>query len=100
MRTSDKCKKIIFTSSSVVYGKPFAVPTPENYGPLKLISLQGASKLAFEALISGYVVTFGIDAVIFTLPTVVGPSSGHGVIFDVFRKLAQSECKYLEIFGD
>jgi len=39
MRTSDKCKKIIFTSSSVVYGKPFAVPTPENYGPLKLISL-------------------------------------------------------------
>ena len=35
--------------------KPLVIPTPENYGPLKPISLYGASKLACEALISGYV---------------------------------------------
>jgi UDP-glucose 4-epimerase len=35
LRTSDNCKKIIFTSSSVVYGEPLTVPTPEDYGPLK-----------------------------------------------------------------
>jgi UDP-glucose 4-epimerase len=100
MRISDKCKKIIYTSSSVIYGEPYTVPTPENYGPLKPISLYGASKLACEALISGYVGTFGLEAVIFRLANVVGPSSEHGVIFDFFRKLKQSDGKYLEILGD
>jgi UDP-glucose 4-epimerase len=100
MRVSDKCKKIIFTSSSVVYGEPLVIPTPENYGPLKPISLYGASKLASEALISGYVGTFGIYALIFRLANVIGPSIGHGIIFDFFRKLKQSKGKYLEILGD
>ena len=87
MRFSNRCKKIIFTSSSVVYGESTVIPTPETYGPLKPISLYGASKLACEALISGYVGTFGIESVIFRLANVVGPLSGHGVIFDFFRKL-------------
>lgn len=100
MRTSDRCKKIIFTSTSAVYGEPLIVPTPENYGPLKPISLYGASKLACEALISGYAGMFGIQGVIFRLANVVGPSNNHGVIFDFFRKLTQSDGKYLEILGD
>src|SRR5438093_5429403 len=100
MKSSDRCKKIIFTSSSVVYGEPRVFPTPENYGPLKPISLYGASKLASEALISGYVGTFGIDAVIFRLANVIGPFIEHGVIFDFFRKLKQSHGKYLEVLGD
>ena len=100
MRTSDSCKKIIFTSTSAVYGEALIIPTPENYGPLKPTSMYGASKLACEALISGYVSTFGIKAVIFRLANVVGPCSRHGVIFDFFRKLAQSDGKYLEILGD
>jgi UDP-glucose 4-epimerase len=100
MKSSDRCKKIIFTSSSVVYGEPSRIPTPENYGPLKPISLYGASKLASEALISGYVGTFGIHAVIFRLANVVGPASDHGVIFDFFRKLKESDGKYLEVLGD
>lgn len=100
MRTSDFCKKIIFTSTSAVYGEPLTIPTPEDYGPLKPISMYGASKLACEAIISGYVSTFGIKAVIFRLANVVGPCSRHGVIFDFFRKLAQSDGKHLEILGD
>lgn len=100
MRKSNRCKRIIFTSSSVVYGEPHIIPTPENYGPLIPVSLYGASKLASEALISGYVGTFGLKSVIFRLANVVGATSGHGVIFDFFRKLKQSEGKFLEILGD
>ena len=37
---------------------------------------------------------------IFRLANVVGPRSGHGVIFDFFRKLNDSNGKYLEILGD
>jgi UDP-glucose 4-epimerase len=100
MRYSDRCKKIIFTSSSVVYGEHPTMPTSENYGPLIPISIYGATKLSCEALISGYVGTFGIEAVIFRLANVVGPASEHGVIFDFFRKLRDSSGKYLEILGD
>jgi UDP-glucose 4-epimerase len=100
MRRTERCRKIIFTSSSVVYGENPVVPTPENYGPLTPISLYGASKLASESLISGYVGTYGIDAVIFRLANVVGPFSSHGVIYDFFRKLKKSNGKYLEILGD
>ena len=100
MRTSNKCKKIIFASTSAVYGDASVIPTPENYAPLKPISMYGASKLACEALISGYSSMFGIEAIIFRIANVVGPNSGHGVIFDFFKKLEQSGGKYLEILGD
>ena len=100
MRTSERCKKIIFTSSSVVYGEAQTIPTPEDYGPLKPISLYGASKLAGEALISGYVGMFGIDAVIFRLANIVGPTSTHGVVPDFLAKLSQTGNEYLEVLGD
>jgi UDP-glucose 4-epimerase len=100
MRVSRHCKKVIFTSSSVVYGDNPTMPTRENYGPLKPISLYAASKLACESLISGYVGTFGLEAVIFRLANIVGPNIQHGVIFDFIRKLKLSNGEYLEILGD
>ncbi|MEM2699926.1 MAG: GDP-mannose 4,6-dehydratase, partial [Candidatus Bathyarchaeia archaeon] len=54
MREIGECRRIVFTSTSTVYGEAEKIPTPEDYGPLKPISLYGASKLACEALISGY----------------------------------------------
>jgi UDP-glucose 4-epimerase len=45
MRAND-IKKIIFTSSNVVYGEANKFPIPEDYGPLFPISMYGASKLA------------------------------------------------------
>ena len=100
MRNSDKCKKIIFSSSSVIYGEPLIIPTPEDYGPLKPISLYGASKLACEALISGYASVFGLSGVIFRLANIIGPSSNHGVIPDFINKLSASDGKFLDILGD
>ena len=39
-------EELAFASSSVVYGEPAVMPTPEDHGPLQPISLYGAAKLA------------------------------------------------------
>jgi len=41
-------KRIVFASSSSIYGDVEVLPTPENYGPLLPISAYGASKLACD----------------------------------------------------
>ena len=90
--------RIVFASTSTVYGEAKVVPTPEDYSPLEPISVYGASKLAGEALLSAYAHTFGVHALIFRLANVVGPRSGHGVVVDFVRKLARNP-KRLEILG-
>ncbi|UCC93729.1 MAG: NAD-dependent epimerase/dehydratase family protein [Thermoplasmata archaeon] len=90
---------IVFTSTSTVYGEATVLPTPEDYGPLKPISVYGASKLASEALISSYVSTFGMSGVLYRFANVVGSRGTHGVIFDFIRKL-RANPNELEILGD
>jgi len=92
-------KKILFTSTSTIYGEAQIMPTPENYGPLTPISIYGASKLACEALITSYSHTFDIQAWIFRFANIVGPRSNHGIITDFIRKLRENP-KKLEILGD
>jgi len=58
--------RIAFTSTSTVYGEAVTMPTPEDYGPLKPISLYGASKLACEAMISSYCHTFDMQSWIYS----------------------------------
>lgn len=99
MRKSDSCKRIIFASTSTVYGEPDQTPTPETYGILKPISLYGASKLACESIISGYCYMFGMAAVVLRLANVVGPNSTHGVIYDFIMKLMK-DSKSLAILGN
>ena len=90
--------RIVFASTSTVYGEAKVVPTPEEYGPCEPISLYGASKLACESLASGYAHTYGVRAVIFRMANVVGGRSGHGVVHDLVAKLARNP-KRLEIIG-
>ncbi len=99
IKNAGHVKRLIFTSSSTIYGDVDVFPTPENYGPLKPISLYGASKLACEALISAYTSIYGFKSEIFRLANVVGPRSDHGVIFDFLNKLKKNP-KRLEILGD
>ena len=91
-------KKIVFTSSSTVYGSA-PMPTPEDYGPLRPESLYGASKLACEALISSYCYTFGMQSWIFRFANIIGERSTHGVIYDFINKLKKNP-KELEILGN
>ncbi len=98
MRRSD-VKDIVFTSSSTVYGEAEEIPTPEDYGPLKPISMYGASKLACEGMITAYSHLYGIKGVIFRFANVVGPRSTHGVIYDFIMKL-KKDPRRLEILGD
>jgi len=99
MRRSKTAEPIIFTSTSTVYGEAKVIPTPEDYGPLKPISLYGASKLACEAFISTYCHMFNIKGIVYRLANIVGSRSRHGVIWDFIQKLIANP-KELEILGD
>ncbi len=91
--------QIIFSSSSVVYGEPTVVPTPEDHGPLFPISLYGASKLACEGLISAFCHNYGFQAWIFRFANICGRHGTHGAIVDFIRKL-QSNPRRLDVLGD
>lgn len=91
--------RIIFASSSTVYGEAGTMPLDEDYGPLLPISLYGAAKLACEGFISAYCHLFDMQAWIFRFANVVGARASHGVIFDFINKLRQNPVK-LEILGD
>ncbi len=91
--------KIVFASSSTVYGEAGIRPVGEDYGPLLPISLYGASKLACEGLISAFCHLFDMQAWIFRFANVVGARSSHGVIFDFINKLKQNATE-LEILGN
>ncbi|MCI4336532.1 MAG: NAD-dependent epimerase/dehydratase family protein [Thermoplasmata archaeon] len=92
-------KRVLFSSSSVVYGYPTVFPTPEEYGPLLPQSLYGASKLAGEALLSAYAHCYGIRAFIFRFANIIGPTMTHGVIYDFFEKVRRDPSR-LEVLGD
>lgn len=92
-------KKIIFSSSQVVYGDPTEFPVSESYGPLLPISIYGASKLSCESLIMAYSHTFEMQSWIFRFANIVGPRGTHGVIPDFIEKLKKNQAS-LEILGD
>lgn len=98
MMRRKKVEMISFTSTSTIYGEALEIPTPEDYGPLKPISLYGASKLACEALISSYCHMFDFRSLIFRFANVVGGRSGHGVIHDFISKLERDPTQ-MEILG-
>lgn len=90
--------RIIFTSTSTVYGEAKQIPTPEDY-PTHPISIYGASKLACEALIESYCHTFDMQSWIYRFANVIGRRSTHGVIYDFIMKL-KSNPNELVILGD
>lgn len=92
-------KKLLFTSSSAIYGDIETMPTAEGDGPILPISLYGAGKLACEGFISAYCHLFDLQAWMFRFGNVVGFGMGHGVIFDFIYKLKQNP-KEMEILGD
>ena len=94
-----KIKKIVFASSSSVYGDAKIIPTNEEYGPLCPISHYGASKLACEAMVSSFCHNYNIEGVILRLANVIGLRGRHGLIWDLVHKLKINQDE-LELLGD
>jgi UDP-glucose 4-epimerase len=92
-------ERLIFASSSAVYGDAHILPTPENYSPLLPISHYGASKLACEAYVSSYCNNYGIKGYIIRPANVIGIRGRHGVTWDFIKKIEKND-KKLEVLGD
>jgi UDP-glucose 4-epimerase len=91
--------RVLFSSSSVVYGLASIQPTPESYGPLEPESVYGAAKLAAEGLVSAYSHSYGMTGYIFRFTNIIDGRSNHGVLNDFFQKLRADPTR-LEVLGD
>ena len=92
------CDRIVFTSTSTVYGDAKKIPTPES-AKLEPISAYGSSKLDAEKLIEKYCKEHDFRGVSYRFANCVGPRSNHGVTYDFVNKLKNNP-KELEILGD
>jgi len=99
IRKTETINKIIFASSSTVYGEASKLPTPEDYAPMEPISIYGASKLACEAMLMAYAHTYGFHVVIFRPANIVGARNKQGAVHDFIQKLTDNPNE-LEILGD
>jgi UDP-glucose 4-epimerase len=88
--------RVVFASSSAVYGDPKKRPTSETY-PTHPISFYGLSKYIGENYCRFYQENYGLDAVMLRIFNVYGPN-GHGVLPDFLDKLRKTPDK-LEILG-
>jgi len=91
--------RLVFASTSTVYGEASVIPTPEDYGPMLPISTYGATKLGCEALTASYTQLLPLQVVIFRFANVVGSRARHGVIYDFIMKLRKNPHE-LEVLGD
>lgn len=96
MRKQD-VKKIIFTSSSVVYGETKKTVNEQSF--TKPISIYGVTKLLCESLIASYCDIYGFKGVILRLANIIGPNSTKGLIHDMVLKFKQNP-KQITILGD
>lgn len=92
-------KKIVFSSSSAVYGEATKKPTAEDYGPLVPLSLYGASKLSSESFVMSFAHNYGFQSWIFRFANIVGARVTHGVIFDFITRLKKNP-KELKVLGN
>jgi UDP-glucuronate 4-epimerase len=72
--------RVVFASSSSVYGDAERYPTPESAAP-RPISPYGITKLACEQLAYAYSAGFGLDAVALRYFTVYGPRQRPDMFF-------------------
>lgn len=94
-------KKIIYASSSAVYGKTKYLPIDENH-PLNTISNYGVSKQSSENYLKVYKELYGINYIILRYANVYGPrqkSSGKSGVIPIFcREILRNNSPY--IYGD
>ncbi len=91
-------RKIVYASSSSVYGDAEALPTIETMTP-QPISPYGVSKLAAEHLMVLYAKEFGVPSASLRYFTVYGPRQRPDMAFNKFIK-AGLEGRSIEVYGN
>ena len=90
--------RVVFASSSSVYGEAERYPTPEDTPPAPL-SPYGITKLTCEHLARAYTRSFGLDAVVLRYFNAFGPRQRPDMAFTkVIRALQAGEP--FDLFGD
>lgn len=91
-------KKIVYTSSSEVYGEPRELPIRED-SPKSPVSIYGVSKLTAEMYAYGYVKEYGMDINPVRFFNVYGPGQGFEWVVPIFiQKVLGNEQPV--VFGD
>ena len=88
--------RVIYASTSAVYGNPQKVPTSEDH-PIKPISFYGLSKASGEEECLFYYRTYNLPIVMLRIFNIYGPR-GHGVITDYLHGLRKNPNE-LKILG-
>jgi UDP-glucuronate 4-epimerase len=90
--------RLVFASSSSVYGAPDRYPTPEDVTPHPL-SPYGVTKLACELLLDAYVRSFELDAVVLRYFNAFGPRQRPDMAFTRIAFSLASGATF-ELYGD
>jgi nucleoside-diphosphate-sugar epimerase len=90
--------RVVFSSSSSIYGEAERYPTPETAEP-RPVSPYGITKLACEHLARAYARSFGLDAVVLRYFNAYGPRQRPDMAFaSVVTALAEG--RPFTLFGD
>ena len=92
-------KKLMFASTSAIYGDARGEEVKENFGPLFPTSHYGACKLASEGIIASFCENYGMQAFITRFPNVCGERTTHGILHDFVMKLKKNPAE-LEVLGN
>lgn len=96
---ANNIRRIIFSSTSSLYGEAKIHPTPEDvHFPIQT-SLYGASKMAAEGLIQAYCEGFGFQSHIFRFVSIMGERYTHGHVYDFCRQVFKNPEK-LHVLGN
>lgn len=98
LRTSNSLKKIVYASSSSIYGNAETYPTSETTRP-QPVSPYGVTKLAAEHLMSLYASEFSVPTVSLRYFTVYGEKQRPDMAFHRFAKSALQN-EEIVVYGD
>lgn len=97
-RVSPALEKLVYASSSSVYGNAESYPTSEDVRP-QPVSPYGVTKLAAEHLCGLYASNYGVPTVSLRYFTVFGPRQRPDMAFTRFLRASQDGSE-IRIFGD
>ena len=98
LRTSKALKKVVYASSSSIYGNAESFPTSESVRP-QPVSPYGVTKLAAEHLMSLYASEFSVPSVSLRYFTVYGERQRPDMAFHRFARAALQN-EEIVVYGD